>query len=247
MTLDLQTALAELIYPVSDGEPMADNTEQFQWIVTLQGNLDALFSNQSDVFVAGDLLWYPVEALPTLRRAPDTMVVFGRPKGYRGAYLQWKEGGIAPQVVFEVLSPGNTKQEMLTKFLFYEMYGVEEFYLYDPDRKVLRGWLREGANLRELRDLGGWVSPRLGIRFVPTPDGLELYYPDGEPFRTFGEIVLEWEREQAARKRAEERAKREQLAREQAEERAKEAELLAERFAAKLRELGIDPGDLERS
>ena len=35
------------------------------------------------------------------------MVVFGRPKGYRGSYRQWEEGGIAPQVVFEILSPGN--------------------------------------------------------------------------------------------------------------------------------------------
>src|SRR4051812_27387732 len=100
------TATTEVIvYPDSDGQPMADNTLQFQWIVTIQGGLDALFAADPNVFVAGDLLWYPVEGQPKIRAAPDAMVVFGRPKGYRGSYKQWEEGGVAPQVVFEVLSP----------------------------------------------------------------------------------------------------------------------------------------------
>ena len=59
-------------------------------------------------FVAGDLLWYAQQGDPTERLAPDAMVVFGRPKGDRGSYKQWEEDGIAPQVVWEVLSPGNT-------------------------------------------------------------------------------------------------------------------------------------------
>ena len=29
--------VAQLIYPHSDGQPMADNTTQFRWIVTIQG------------------------------------------------------------------------------------------------------------------------------------------------------------------------------------------------------------------
>ena len=67
------------------------------------------------MFVAGDLLWYPVEGKPSIRTAPDVMVVFGRPKGDRGSYKQWEEDGIAPQVVFEVLSPGNRAGEMETQ------------------------------------------------------------------------------------------------------------------------------------
>jgi hypothetical protein len=39
---------------------MANNTEQFRWIVTIQQNLDWLFANDPNVFVAGDLFWYPV-------------------------------------------------------------------------------------------------------------------------------------------------------------------------------------------
>jgi Uma2 family endonuclease len=108
-----------IVYPDSDGEPMADNTLQYEWIVTIKGNLDILFLHRADVFVAGDLLWYPVEGDPTTRTAPDVMVVFGRPKGYRGSYRQWEEGGIAPQVAFEILSPGNRAGKMIRKFKFW--------------------------------------------------------------------------------------------------------------------------------
>ena len=48
-----------------------------------------------------------------------------------------KENNIAPQVVFEILSPGNTKKEMSKKLLFYDCYGVEEYYIYDPDKNEL--------------------------------------------------------------------------------------------------------------
>ena len=76
---------------------MSENTLQFEWIVTLKGGLEARFRDRQDVFVAGDLLWYPVEGDPLIRSAPDTMVVFGRPKGYRGSYKQWEEGESPPR------------------------------------------------------------------------------------------------------------------------------------------------------
>ncbi|MEZ5582921.1 MAG: Uma2 family endonuclease [Candidatus Competibacteraceae bacterium] len=188
----------EIIYPDSDGKPMADNTKQFQWIVTIEGGLEALFADRADVFVAGDLLWYPVEGDNKTRAAPDAMVVFGRPKGHRGSYKQWCEQDIAPQVVFEVLSPGNTSREMDAKRLFYERYGVEEYYLYDPDRGLLQGWLRSRGRLRAIEKMQGWVSPRLGVRF--DLDGLDLclYGPDGERFVTYLES-----RQKTARERQE--------------------------------------------
>ena len=70
-----------VFYPDSDGQPMAENTEQFDWIVLIKLGLEWLFADQQDVFVAGDLLWYPVEGDNKTRIAPDVLVVFGRPKG----------------------------------------------------------------------------------------------------------------------------------------------------------------------
>ena len=96
---------------------MSDNTKQFRWIVTIKENLEILFANILDVFVTGDLLWYPVQGNNKIRQAPDAMVVLGRPKGDRGSYQQWKEDNIPPQVAFEILSPGNRPGKMAEKFL----------------------------------------------------------------------------------------------------------------------------------
>nr|WP_245395609.1 Uma2 family endonuclease [Anthocerotibacter panamensis] len=140
------TSQQPIHYPESDGRPVADNTKQFRYIVYIKEGLDWLFAENPSVFVAGDLLWYPLEGNNKRRQAPDAMVVFGRPKGDRGRYQQWREENMPPQVVFEVLSPGNTADEMKRKFTFYEEFGVEEYYLYDPDRFTLKGYVREGGN-----------------------------------------------------------------------------------------------------
>ncbi|BFM40315.1 Uma2 family endonuclease [Synechocystis sp. LKSZ1] len=178
----------DLIYPDSDGQPMADNTLQFRWIVLIKENLECLFSDDPQVFVAGDLLWYPVEGRPDIRVAPDAMVVFGRPKGERGSYRQWLEGNLAPQVVFEILSPGNTLKEMAKKLEFYDRYGVEEYYIYDPDHIDLNGYQRVAGRLQVIEEISDWISPRLGIRLRLTPDQLEVYYPDGGRFLTTIEL-----------------------------------------------------------
>ncbi|MEI2422745.1 Uma2 family endonuclease, partial [Arthrospira platensis SPKY2] len=102
-------------------------------------------------------------------------VAFGVPKGDRGSYQQWQENNIAPQVVFEILSPNNTEKEMNRKLLFYDRYGVEEYYLYDPQKNNLTGWLRSETWLDIIEPINGWVSPRLGIRFDLSSDNLVLY------------------------------------------------------------------------
>ena len=216
-----------IVYPDSDGQPMADNTLQFRWIVTIQGGFDALYRDRPDVFVAGDLLWYPVEGQPKLRLAPDALIAFGRPKGYRGSYRQWVEAGIAPQVVFEVLSPGNTHNELIRKWRFYDQYGVEEYYVYDPERGELSGWLRTGPGLVDIEPIEGWVSPRTGVRFGLEGTDLVLIRPDGRRFASY--VDLERERAEAETARAE------------AEAALATAEARAARLAERLRALGVDP------
>jgi Uma2 family endonuclease len=237
----MTTAIRKIVqpaieYPDSDGEPMAENTLQFTWIVVIKEGLEALFRHNPDVFVAGDLLWYAVEGDPTIRVAPDALVAFGRPKGRRGSYRQWEEDNVAPQVVFEVLSPGNRSGEMVRKFEFYQKYGAQEYYIYDPDEGTLKGWLRVGDRLEEVPDMTGFVSPQLRIRFEPGegPDNLKIIDPNGMPFLTYSELVEELE--------ASQRSVEAERAEMQAERAQKEAEReRADRYATKLRELGVEP------
>ncbi|USR91902.1 Uma2 family endonuclease [Phormidium yuhuli AB48] len=218
---------SELLYPDSDGKPMAENTLQYRWIVRLVTNLKQLLKDEM-AFVAGDLLWYPlpIERPPAPCQAPDAMVVLGRPDGDRGSYKQWEEENIAPQVVFEILSPSNTMSEMAAKQQFYEQYGVLEMFFYNPQSLDFWGYQRPTVTDRFMLVTPlhlPWTSPLLKIRFERSEDGLALYYPDGEPFKEPGELFAE--REQARRER--EQARRER-----------------DRAFAKLRELGVDPETL---
>ncbi|PNK11207.1 Uma2 family endonuclease [Cylindrospermopsis raciborskii] len=216
-----ETIVPEIVYPESDGEPMADNTRQFTWIVKIKENLEILFKCNADVFVAGDLFWYPVEGSNKIKLAPDTMVVFGRPKGHRGSYRQWEEDNIPPQVVFEILSPGNSQDEMDKKKLFYLKHGVEEYYVYDPDRISLEVSIRENNSFKEIKDVSVWTSPRMNVRLDMTGDELVIYYPDGGRFLSPVELSNYAEQEN-------QRAEREKLLKEQETQRAERERLLKE-------------------
>jgi Uma2 family endonuclease len=238
------------LYPDSDGKPMADNTLQYGWIVRLVTNLKQLLQEQT-AFVAGDLLWYPVQVdePPVPAQAPDAMVVLGRPDREatfhdRSSYKQWEEDNIkqweegnikqweednikqweednikqweedniAPQVVFEILSPSNSAREMLAKQAFYGKYGVLEMFFYDPDSYDFWGLIRSAPNedLTPIMQMDfPWISPTLGIRFEMFEDGLAVFHSNGERFKDPGEFIDE-----------------------------------RDRAFAKLRELGFDPTDL---
>jgi Uma2 family endonuclease len=235
----------DLIYPERDGKPMADNTKQFRWIMVIYHNLEWLFADDSNAFVAGDLLWYPVEGNNKIRNAPDVMVAFGRPKGDRGSYMQWKEENIAPQVVFEILSPGNTLTEMNKKQVFYDRYGVEEYYLYDPEKNDLSGWLRVEERLDVIDSPAGWTSPRLGIRFDLSGEELQLYCPDGRRFLSYTEICQLLEQEQQRAQQAEQQLEQERQRTQQAEQQLEQERQRAERLAERLRAAGIDPEEVD--
>jgi len=111
----------------------------------------------------------------------------------------------------------------MEKFRFYERYGVEEYYQYDPDLGILDGWLRRNGTLEPIDSMDGWVSPRLGTQFRIDNDALVVYRPDGEPFLPYVQL----------RQRME-----------QAQQRAEAAEQRAQRLAERLREIGIDPEEV---
>jgi Uma2 family endonuclease len=219
----------EIYYPDSDGLPMANNTLHAEYIISTKYGIESLFADRDDVFVAMDLFWYPVKGKPKTVLAPDVMIAFGRPRGARSSYKQWEENDIAPQVVFEFLSESNTNPEMVRKAIFFERFAVQEYYLYDIERKELSGFIRyqEGDDtLEEIADMEDWISPRLGIRFDMSSGGLVFHKPDGAPFLQYDEYIS------LQNLYAEERKKAEQ-------EKAR-----ADTLAAKLRELGINPDEV---
>jgi Uma2 family endonuclease len=110
------------------------------------------------------------------------LVALGRPRGERRSYLQWMEDNVPPQVVFEILSPGNRRQEMADKFAFFQRHGVEEYYLYDPQDHQLQGWQRTGTHLTPIPQMDGWISLLLGIHFDLSMPELRIFGRDGRLF-----------------------------------------------------------------
>lgn len=246
-TSAVQPVEPEVFYPETDGEPIAESTLQFEWIALIKGGLDSVFRDAADVFVAGDLFWYPVKGDPTTRVAPDVLVALGRPKGHRLSYRQWEEAGAPPQVVFEVRSPSNRAADLKEKFEFYQTFGVDEYYFYDPERNEFAAWLRRDGRLTPIAQLDGWVSPGLGIRFELSDERLTIRGPDGEVFRTYEELARGLDQAaselEAKTRLAEKERRRAELERRKAEDERSKAEaerLRAERLAAKLKELGVD-------
>ncbi len=224
-----------ILYPVDNGEPLSNDTEHLRWITFLKNGLEDWFADRDDVFIAADLLWYPLEKRPDICKAPDVMVVLDHPAGPRSSYMQWEEKGRAPQVVFEFLSKSNTASEMMEKLDFYSDFGCEEYYIYDYQRGTFRAHRRQpgGDDLPKANAEadGTWRSPLLGMTFGLSEDGkLWVRRPDS--------TLMESQRQIA--KRAEAETKRAEAETKRAEIEKKRAEALAK----KLRELGIDPDSI---
>ncbi len=49
----------------------------------------------------------------------------------------------APDLIVEILSPGNTKKEMHIKYDLYEENGVKEYWIVDPERKTIMVYVLE--------------------------------------------------------------------------------------------------------
>ena len=235
-------------YPDSDGKPMSDNTLQLDTIFYIVGALRVWFLERLDVFVAGDLLWYYEEGNPKARIAPDGLVAFGRPPGYRGSYMQWIEGGVCPQVVFEVLSPKNTATEMQRKYALYARLGCTEYYLIDPYTKAIEGFERTADGIAFIADAVGRRSPLLELRMGFDEEIFRFESDRGETLKTMVEASTAAKHAERAAAEAQDQLATAEAARSTAEaahtasEAARAAaEARAEAMAAKLRSLGLDP------
>src|SRR5205823_4913767 len=89
-------------------------------------------------------------------------------------------------------------------------YGVEEYYIYDPDRRELSGWLRRRDRLREIPRMDDWISPRLDVRFDMSDGELTLFAPNQRPFASYLDLAAQ--RDAATAQRDAATAQRDRLA-----------------------------------
>lgn len=138
------SALAEIKYPDSDGEPVAESDFQLEpWLYVVSA-LRTHFRDQADVYVGGNLLIYYEEGNPRSSVAPDVFVVFGVPKHKRRVYQVWVEGK-GPDVVLEITSHTTRRRDERQKPAMYRRLGVQEYFQYDPTGDYLHPALKGRA------------------------------------------------------------------------------------------------------
>ena len=210
---------------------------------------------RNQIFTGTDLNLYYDLNHPLWHKRPDWFAVLRVPRLYnstdlRMSYVVWQEE-VNPSVIVELISEGTEKEDLgetestegkaPTKWAVYEQILKVPYYIvYDRYKDILRAYqwvdgqyealvIKEGRTwLPDLKlGLGLWHGEYDGIsrqwlrwidaqgNWIPTP--LEQ---------------AQQEREQAEQQR------------EQAEQQREQAQGEAARFAAKLRELGIDPGQV---
>jgi len=187
------SAQRPVVYPESDGAPMAESWLQAEVIHMLKTGFVRVMRGQPGVVVGGDNFWYPVEGDPTTVVAPDVIVIVGMPRTPHvremGSYRQWEHGG-HPALVVEVLSPSNTAAEMMRKLEFYDRHGADEYWMFDPEAGTLQVWVRDGVHLARVPDAErGHVSAATGVQ-VRT-DGLDLVVHDPDGTHRWGTLEAE--------------------------------------------------------
>ncbi len=130
------TAAPTIVYPESDGKPMAETDRHRKLMTDVIFMLEDYFKHVNDVYVSGNLMMYYEEGNPYKSVAPDVFVVFGVSKKERRTYRTWEEGR-SPDFVLELASKSTYNNDITEKKeLYASVLGVREYYIYDPGGEV---------------------------------------------------------------------------------------------------------------
>ena len=183
MQMANSSSIGPVVYPESDGQPMGATWLHVELMFMLKHGFDRLFADRPDAIVGSDNFWYPVEGDATICVIPDVMVIVDMPRRPTldeiGCYRQWEHGGRVLLTV-EVTSPSNSWAEMFRKLRFYEQYGVEEYWVFDPVEVALQLYVRRDGRLVETEVPDhGFVSPATGVTERLLGRELAVFEADG--------------------------------------------------------------------
>ena len=258
---DLIPADAEIEYPTSDGEPMAEKDVHREEMVYFIEGLKDRYASDPDAYVSGDNFVYWEQGNPRKAISPDVYVVFGVPKRLRDCYKAWEEGGKLPDIVLEFTSISTKEEDQSVKGPRYKNeLKVREYIQFDPTGDYLKpqsqGVRRVGERYEPIPIVNGrmysevldlwleqdgnwlWMVDPVTQKRIPTPLAnaerarSEEARADAEAARAESEAARA-KSERQAREEADLRAESE-AARAEAERQAREeADLRAESEAAR--------------
>ena len=230
MQLRKLEAAPTIIYPESDGEPMAETDVHRDLMIDFIQMLQHHFRD-APVYVSGNLMMYYEEGNTKKSVSPDVFVVHGVEKKRRRTYLTWAEGK-TPDFVLEVSSRSTSQNDMGDKKALYAtVLKVKEYFLYDPEGELVPhfiGYHLVNGAYQELdfvdsrlpsNVLGLELGERGGVLRLYNPRTREWLHPAPERAEQAEQRA---QQEADARQNAEQRAQQEADARQNAEQRAQQ-------------------------
>ena len=218
-----------LVYPESDGEPMAETPKHQQVMTDCMDVLRSHFRRFVDVYIGGNMMLYYEEGNPRKSISPDVFIVRGLSKKDLRTYKTWEQPPTL-DFVLEVASPSTYTRDFNEKMEIYaKILRVKEYCIYDPYHEIdpyFVAFRLVGEAYEEIP----FVNARIPFEVL----GLELGEHEGV-LRLYDPVKSAWlftSQERVAQ--AEVRVAQESRARQEAESRAQHAEAELEKLRAAL-------------
>ena len=247
-----------VIYPESDGEPMAESDVHRDEMLACIDMLRWRFRDEPMVYVAGNNFLYYEEGNPKAAVSPDVYVVRGVSNEQRRTYQLWKEQGHAPCFVMELSSRSTWLEDHGNKKAVYAMLGVSEYFMFDPEGEALEPALQgyrlgdddnyhrlepdaEGVFVAETLGLSLWADSEMRLQARDAATGEVIARPQVVRAERDAAVL---ERDAATRERDAAARERDELARER-EAVSRELDAVArerDALAARLAELEAKVG-----
>ena len=225
-------AAPTLVYPESDGEPMAETPKHQQVMIDCMDVLRRHFREIPDVFIAGNMFLYYEEGNPRKSISPDVFMARGVSKKELRTYKTWEQPPTL-DFVLEAASLGTYTRDFNEKMEIYaKILRVKGYCIYDPYHEIdpyFVGFRLVGEAYEEIP----FVNGRLRFDVL----GLELGEHEGL-LRFYDPVKSAWLWTSEERVGdAEVRVAQESRARQAAESRAQHAEAELEKLRAALQRL----------
>lgn len=232
-TLDITPAITCPPTDLWSDEPPLESDLHLQQIIILLTCLDWLWQDRNNYYASGNLTIYYNECQLKKKDfcGPDFFVVLDTEKRPRKSWVVWGEEGKYPHVIIEVLSDSTANIDRTTKKSLYQnTFRTPDYFWFDPNTLEFQGFTLMGGQYQSItpNDQGWLWSEQLGLYLGVFEGKLRYFTSERELVPTPQEAALQ-----------------ERLAKEQ-ERLAKEvAQQRAEKLSQKLRELGINPDEME--
>jgi Uma2 family endonuclease len=260
---------------LASDEPEMESSLHYLQAMLLVSCLEWLWRDRDDFFIGANLTVYFSRQQLKNRdfRGPDFFLVKNTQRKPRRSWVVWEEDGKYPDIIIELLSESTAQVDRTTKReLYQDRFRTPEYFWFDPESIEFVGLRLIGNRYQEIpnQPQGKW-SETLELYLKILDGQLRFFKHDGELVPTpqesavrAGEAVIQAQRERDLAKRESGLAKRESDLAKQESDLAKQESDLArqesdlakqesaiakqetEQLKAKLRELGIDPGEYIR-